>query len=123
MECQAHATRGGRAMTPPNAGQDAQPRRSLTLADAVAMIVGVVIGVGIFRAPPIVAANSSSTSVFLALWLAGGVISLVGALCYAELGSAYPNAGGEYFFLRRAYGGWLGFLFAWARMKIGRAHV
>src|SRR5205085_10474536 len=51
-------------------------------------------------------------------WLAGGVISLVGALCYAELGSSYPNAGGEYHFINRAYGGWLAFLFAWARMTI-----
>ena len=105
-------------MTQPAAGLGAQPRPSLTLGDAIAMIVGIVIGVGIFRAPPIVAGNSATTGVFLALWLAGGVISLVGALCYAELGSAYPNAGGEYFFLRRAYGGWLGFLFAWARMTV-----
>lgn len=99
-------------------GQHAQPRPSLTLGDAVAMIVGIVVGVGIFKAPSIVAGSVSSESVFLALWVAGGVISLVGALCYAELGSAYPNAGGEYFFLRRAYGGWLGFLFAWARMTV-----
>ncbi len=106
-------------MTSPAAtGRGAQPRPSLTQADAVAMIVGIVIGVGIFRAPPIVAGNSSSAGIFLALWAAGGVISLVGALCYAELGSAYPNAGGEYFFLRRAYGDWLGFLFAWARMAV-----
>jgi amino acid transporter len=98
--------------------QTAQPRRSLSLGDAVAMIVGIVIGVGIFRAPSIVAGNVSSEGVFLALWVAGGVISLIGALCYAELGSAYPNAGGEYFFLRRAYGDWLGFLFAWARMTV-----
>ena len=99
----------------------AQPRSqrpSLSLGDAVAMIVGIVIGVGIFRAPSIVAGNAASESVFLALWVAGGVISLIGALCYAELGSAYPNAGGEYFFLRRAYGDWLGFLFAWARMTV-----
>jgi amino acid transporter len=105
-------------MTSPATGQGAQPRPSLTQADAVAMIVGIVIGVGIFRAPPIVAGNSGSAGIFLALWAAGGVISLVGALCYAELGSAYPNAGGEYFFLRRAYGGWMGFLFAWARMTV-----
>jgi APA family basic amino acid/polyamine antiporter len=105
-------------MTSPATGQGAQPRPSLTQADAVAMIVGIVIGVGIFRAPPIVAGNSSSAGIFLALWAAGGVISLVGALCYAELGSAYPSAGGEYFFLRRAYGDWLGFLFAWARMTV-----
>jgi amino acid transporter len=105
-------------MTSPAAGQGAKPQRSLTQADAVAMIVGIVIGVGIFRAPSIVAGSSSSEGVFLALWVAGGVISLVGALCYAELGSAYPNAGGEYFFLRRAFGDWLGFLFAWARMTV-----
>jgi len=105
-------------MTAPATGQGAQPRPSLTQADAVAMIVGIVIGVGIFRAPSIVAGSTGSEGVFLALWLAGGVISLVGALCYAELGSAYPNAGGEYFFLRRAYGGWMGFLFAWARMTV-----
>ncbi len=105
-------------MTAPAARLDAQPRPSLTQADAVAMIIGIVIGVGIFKAPSIVAGNVSSEGVFLALWVAGGVMSLFGALCYAELGSAYPNAGGEYFFLRRAYGDWLGFLFAWARMTV-----
>ncbi|MBI4192917.1 MAG: APC family permease [Betaproteobacteria bacterium] len=105
-------------MTSPAAAQGAQPRASLSLGDAVAMIVGIVIGVGIFRAPPIVAGSTGSESVFLALWIAGGVISFVGALCYAELGSAYPNAGGEYFFLRRAFGDWPGFLFAWARMTV-----
>ncbi len=103
------------AQTP---GPGAQPRASLTRGDAVAMIVGIVIGVGIFRAPSVVAANSGSEAVFLGLWLAGGVVSLIGALCYAELGSAYPNAGGEYFFLRRAYGDRLSFLFAWARMTV-----
>ena len=118
MERETRETRGESAMTTPAAGQGAQPRPSLTQTDAVAMIVGIVIGVGIFRAPSIVAGSVASEGVFLALWLAGGAISLVGALCYAELGSAYPNAGGEYFFLRRAYGDWLGFLFAWARMTV-----
>lgn len=96
----------------------AEPPRTLTLGDAVAMIVGIVVGVGIFRAPSIVAGSVANTGMFFALWIAGGLISLVGALCYAELGSAYPNAGGEYFFLRRAYGGSLAFLFAWARMTV-----
>lgn len=105
-------------MISPEAGQGAQPRVSLTLGDAVAMIVGIVIGVGIFKAPSIVAGSVAGEGVFLALWVAGGVISLIGALCYAELGSAYPNAGGEYFFLRRAYGERLSFLFAWARMTV-----
>ncbi len=98
--------------------QQAAPRPTLGLYDAVAMIVGVVIGAGIFRAPSIVAGSVSSDTVFIGLWVAGGVISLVGALCYAELGSSYPNAGGEYHFLNRAYGGWLAFLFAWARMTV-----
>ncbi|MFN7087095.1 MAG: APC family permease [Burkholderiales bacterium] len=95
-----------------------EPRPTLTVLDACAMIVGIVIGAGIFKAPSIVAASVSSEQVFILLWIAGGVVSLVGALCYAELGSAYPNAGGEYFFLSRAFGGRLGFLFAWARMSV-----
>lgn len=96
----------------------AAPRPSLTIADAIAMIVGIVIGAGIFRAPSIVAGSSSSEVVVIGLWVAGGAISIVGALCYAELGSAYPSAGGEYHFLSRAYGDKLGFLFAWARMSV-----
>jgi APA family basic amino acid/polyamine antiporter len=96
----------------------AQPRPSLTLADTLAMVVGHVVGIGIFKAPSIVAANSGSDAMFFGFWIAGGVISLIGALCYAELGSAYPHAGGEYFFLQRAYGGQVAFLFAWARMTM-----
>jgi len=105
-------------MTAPVAGRNAQPRPSLTFADTLAMVVGHVVGIGIFRAPSIVAGNSSSESMFFGLWIAGGAASLIGALCYAELGSAYPNAGGEYYFLRRAYGNSLAFLFAWARMTM-----
>ena len=97
---------------------DAAPRPTLGLYDAIAIIVGIVIGAGIFRAPSVVAGSVSTEGVFIGLWIAGGVISLVGALCYAELGSSYPNAGGEYHFLQRAYGNWLAFLFAWARMTV-----
>jgi amino acid transporter len=99
-------------------GAGGQPRPTLTVFDAVAMIVGIVIGVGIFKAPSIVAGNVSGETAFIALWIVGGVISLIGALCYAELGSSHPNAGGEYYFLSKAYGDWLGFLFAWARMTV-----
>jgi len=99
-------------------GAGGQPRPTLTVFDAVAMIVGIVIGVGIFKAPSIVAGNVADGTAFITLWIAGGVISLVGALCYAELGSSHPNAGGEYYFLSKAYGDWLGFLFAWARMTV-----
>jgi len=96
----------------------AAPKPTLSLYDSVAIIVGIVIGAGIFRAPSIVAGSVTSDGWFIGLWIAGGVISLVGALCYAELGSAYPNAGGEYHFLQRAYGGRVAFLFAWARMTV-----
>jgi amino acid transporter len=101
----------------PQAGP-AAPRPTFGVLDASAMIIGIVIGAGIFKAPSIVAGSVANAEVFIALWIAGGLISLVGALCYAELGSAYPNAGGEYYFLNRAFGGWLAFLFAWARMSV-----
>ena len=96
----------------------AAPRQTLSVMDACAMIVGIVIGAGIFKAPSIVAGSVSSETVFIALWVAGGLVSLVGALCYAELGSSFPNAGGEYHFLSRAFGSKLAFLFAWARMSV-----
>ncbi|HXF67755.1 MAG TPA: APC family permease [Burkholderiales bacterium] len=102
----------------PRAGAGGEPRPTLTVFDAVAMIVGIVIGVGIFKAPAIVAGNVAGDAAFIAVWLLGGLISLVGALVYAELGSAHPHAGGEYYFLSQAYGDWLGFLFAWARMTV-----
>lgn len=96
----------------------AQPRRVLSVTDAVAIIVGIVVGAGIFRLPPLVAANVGSEAMFLLVWLAGGVISLVGVLCYAELASTYPNTGGDYHFLRRAFGDSPAFLFAWARLAV-----
>lgn len=96
----------------------AMPRASLSVADGCAMIVGIVVGIGIFRLPPLVAANVDSGTLFLLLWLAGGLISLVGALVYSELASSFPSAGGEYHFLSRAYGDSIGFLFAWARMTV-----
>ncbi|WP_409079849.1 APC family permease [Pusillimonas sp. SM2304] len=87
----------------------------LSVLDAVAMLVGVVIGIGIFGFPPLVAQQSHSPAMYMGLWLAGGLVMLVGALCYAELGSAYPDSGGEYHFLVRAWGPSVGVLFAWAR--------
>lgn len=91
---------------------------ALRIRDGVAMIVGLVMGAGIFKTPSLVAANSGSVGGAVALWLAGGVISLLGALCYAELASSYPHRGGEYHFLKRAFGRNLAFLFAWARLGV-----
>jgi amino acid transporter len=81
-------------------------------------MVGVVIGIGIFGFPPLVAQFSASPTVYIGLWLAGGVVMLLGALCYAELGSAWPHTGGEYHFLRRAWGTSTALLFAWARGSV-----
>jgi amino acid transporter len=96
----------------------ARPQPILGLGDAIAIIVGLVIGAGVFRLPSLVAANSANEAVFYGLWVAGGVISLIGALCYAELATAYPSAGGDYYFLQRAFGRSLSFLFAWARIAV-----
>jgi APA family basic amino acid/polyamine antiporter len=94
------------------------PRAVLGLRDAIGLIVGTVVGVGIFRTPSLVAEHAGSMSVALLAWLAGGLVSLLGALCYAELASAYPNTGGDYHYLTRAFGRKLGFLFAWARLSV-----
>lgn len=96
----------------------AVPQKTLTLADGVALIVGIVVGTGIFRTPSLVAANTASEGLFFLAWVLGGLISLVGALCYAELATAYPHAGGDYHFLNRAFGPQVAFLFGWARMAV-----
>ncbi|SNB47181.1 APC family permease [Geobacter sp. DSM 9736] len=96
----------------------AAPGQTISIGDAVSIIIGIVIGAGIFKTPSVVAANAGSEQVLLLLWVAGGVISFIGALCYAELGSAYPDAGGDYHYLVRAFGRAPGFLFAWARMTV-----
>jgi basic amino acid/polyamine antiporter, APA family len=97
---------------------ETRPRATLSVVDGVAILVGIVVGIGIFKTPQIVAANSGSELVFLGLWLLGGAITLIGALVYAELGAAYPNSGGEYHFLNRALGQKVSLLFAWARSTV-----
>ena len=71
------------------------PKPTLAVIDVVAVIVGIVVGVGIFRAPSIVAANVGNELEFMLIWPLGGLVSLLGVLCYAELATAYPHAGGE----------------------------
>lgn len=94
------------------------PHPTLAWGDAVALIVGIVIGAGIFETPALVAANSSSAEMLLLTWLVGGVVSVIGALCYAELATTYPSVGGVYDYLKRAFGSSVAFLFAWARMTV-----
>jgi amino acid transporter len=106
------------AMLLDTGGAEAAPRPALSLQDAIGLIVGTIVGVGIFRTPSMVAEHAGSTGVALLAWLAGGIVSLLGALCYAELASAYPNTGGDYHYLARAFGRRVGFLFAWARLSV-----
>ncbi|HYD95840.1 MAG TPA: amino acid permease [Noviherbaspirillum sp.] len=94
------------------------PQQVLRVRDATAVIVGIVVGAGIFKAPATVAGLAGDPTWIFALWLLGGVISLVGALCYAELATAFAHAGGDYHFLQRAYGPSVSFLFWWARFSV-----
>jgi APA family basic amino acid/polyamine antiporter len=92
--------------------------RPLGLRHAIALVVGIAIGAGIFKAPSLVAANVPSAAWMFAAWALGGLVSLAGALCYAELSSTYPSHGGEYHFLSRAYGRGTALVYAWARFSV-----
>lgn len=98
--------------------QQTKPAATLSVFDGIMMLVGIVVGIGIFKTPSLVAANSETAFAFIGLWILGGLIALIGALCYAELGSSHPNSGGEYHFLSEAFGRKLGMLFGWARCTI-----
>ena len=97
---------------------DGVPRRQLSIWHAAAVCVGMVIGSGIFRTTPLAAQNAGSAVVLMGGWVLGGIVSIVGALCFAEMAAAFPDAGGDYNFLRRAFGDRVGFLFAWSRFAV-----
>jgi basic amino acid/polyamine antiporter, APA family len=86
--------------------------------DAGSLIIGIVIGASLFRVPGAVLSNVPDATRGLLLWLAGGLLSLTGALCYCELATAYPRMGGDYVYLTRAYGPVAGFLFGWMRFAV-----
>jgi amino acid transporter len=96
----------------------ASPRQTLSVVDSVAIVVGMVVGIGIFASPSVVAQFAGNAPAYLALWLLGGGLTLVGALCYAELATGFPHAGGEYHFLSSAYGRHVALMFAWARCTV-----
>lgn len=95
-------------------------KRDLKLFDATALVVGCIIGAGIFRVASPVAGVLTHPGLVLAAWILGGLISLAGALSYAELGAAFPRTGGDYVYLDRAYGRFVGFLFGWTKLFIER---
>src|SRR5713226_2851757 len=93
----------------------------LGLWDAVSIIVGIIIGVGIFETPHDIFAAVPHPAYAIGLWVLGGLLAFVGALCFAELASAYPRSGGEYVYLTRAFGRLTGFLFAWSQLSVTRS--
>lgn len=106
-------------MTEVSTSAEAGPGRGkLGLWDTVSLILGIVIGAGIYETAPLIFQNVASPVVALAVWIVGGLLSLTGALCYAELATAYPRSGGDYVYLSRAYGPWAGFLFGWCQLSV-----
>lgn len=96
----------------------AAPRPLLSVADGVFLVAGMVIGVGIFKLPGLVAGAAATPAHFFLAWVIGGIACLCGALVYAELSSRHPETGGEYAFLRRGMGEGVAFVFAWSRMTV-----
>jgi len=94
------------------------PRQLLSVGDGVFLTIGMIVGALIFKAPSTVAGATSGTATFLFAWLLGGLVSLCGALVYAELASRHPDTGGEYMFLTRGMGRGVAFVFAWSRMTV-----
>jgi len=92
--------------------------RGLTATDTAALVVGTVIGTGVFLKSAVMAQEVGTPALVLGAWLAAGLLSLAGALSYAELGAMLPDAGGEYVYLRRSYGEAAAFLFGWQRFVV-----
>lgn len=104
-------------MSPPSDGL----RRELGLPSAISMIVGIVIGSGIFLGVHRVAHGTGSPAMIVVLWVLAGLMTLFGALCYAELGTIFPRAGGEYVFLKEGLGSLAAFLSGWVAFTINLA--
>jgi len=93
-------------------------KRVLSLLDATMINAGGIIGSGIFMVPATVAMFTGSASLFFMVWIAGGIVSLFGALSVAELGAAMPRAGGQYVYLSEAYGPVWGYLYGWSAVAV-----
>jgi APA family basic amino acid/polyamine antiporter len=96
------------------------PQRQLSLFDTASIIVGIIIGSGLYETTPLIASCLSGSGELALVWIAGGLFALVGSLCYAEMATAYPDQGGDYVYLTRAYGRPVGLLFAWTQLWVVR---
>jgi len=111
--------KGPAAETGPAAAAEQQPvSKTLGLFDAVSIIVGIVVGAGIYQTVPFIFTHTESPLTAMITWGVAGVLSLIGALCYAELATTYPREGGDIVYLNRAYGRWAGFLFGWVQLSV-----
>jgi APA family basic amino acid/polyamine antiporter len=97
-----------------------QPKKELSLFDSTCLIVGIIIGAGIYQMAPDIAKGAGGVWGVGAIWVIGGLLSLCGAVGYAELATTYPQEGGDYVYLSRAYGPWAGFLFGWVQLAVVR---
>lgn len=93
------------------------PRRHLGVAHATVLALGMIMTTDTLKTAPTVALNIGSWH-FYGLWIVGGLVSMIGAMCYVEMATAFPDPGGDYNFLRKAYGSRVGLLFAWSRFSI-----
>jgi APA family basic amino acid/polyamine antiporter len=100
------------------AATTAQPSRSLSLLDTTSITVGIIIGSAIYMIAPLVVAGAGRWS--LVLWIVGGIVALIGAMCYAEMATALPQVGGTYVYLSEGLGRNVGFAFAWTEFWIVR---
>jgi APA family basic amino acid/polyamine antiporter len=92
--------------------------QKLSLFDATMLVMGGIIGAGIFLNPAVVAQRVSTPALVLGVWVLGGAVALAGALCFAELGARKPLAGGGYVYLRDAFGPLAGFLYGWTELLV-----
>lgn len=95
-------------------------RKTLGVFDGISILIGITIGAGIYSTPQIIAGYQSSFYSIIAFWIGAGVFVFIGGLIYAELGTRLPNTGGEYVYLHRAFGPFVGFIFGWAQLFIIR---
>src|SRR5438874_5765052 len=93
--------------------------RGLTLVAAASIVIGNVVGTGVFLKARVMTCNVGTPGMVIVVWIAAGILSLAGALTYAELAAMMPRAGGEYVFLREAYGPRWAVLFGWTQTAIG----
>ena len=115
-----HPPRNARQADLPDKAMTIAPKKELSVFDSTCIIVGIIIGAGIYETAPTVAACMVSPTGTLTIWFIGGLLALTGALCYAELATTYPRQGGDYVYLTNAYGKGTGFLFGWSQLAVVR---